>query len=471
MRVAFVSTVFVLCGLYASLGSTAEASAPIDIGSRREIFVDRFLIGDLNGASLKLHEPRLAPPVSPPRPHGHYATVLRDGDLFRFYYRGDKKPGTSWKTDGWEVYHDGEVTLCAESKDAIHWTLPNYGLYSIPTFPAGNVILADEWLVTHNFAPFVDTRPGVPPEERLKALGGLTYSKQYAPIRERRGPGGLKAFVSGDGVHWKKLRDEPVIPEAWGTFDSQNAAFWSEHEGKYVCYFRIFDNGRRSIARTTSTDFLHWTDPVPLKPNVKSEELYTSGTQPYFRAPHIYIALPTRFVANRGAATDIALMTSRGGNAYDRTFLESLIRPGLGKERWGNRANYAALGIHQTGPQEMSLFLTEGRRYTLRLDGLASVNAPFAGGEMITKPLTFAGKELEINYSTSAGGIVRIELQDADGRPVPGFALGDCLPIYGDEIARTVEWSSGRDVTALAGKPVRIRFVMEDADLYSIKFN
>jgi hypothetical protein len=117
------------------------------------------------------------------------------------------------------------------------------------------------------------------------------------------------------------------------------------------------------------------------------------------------------------------------------------------------------------------LFLTEGRRYTLRLDGLASVNAPFAGGEMITKPLTFAGKELEINYSTSAGGIVRIELQDADGRAVPGFALADCLPIYGDEIARTVEWSSGRDVTALAGKPVRIRFVMEDADLFSIKFN
>jgi hypothetical protein len=466
-----------LCSLLAGTALGAASDEPgkpdaIDVGMRRELFVDRLLIDRLEGARLKLHEPRLAPPVSPPRPHGHYATVLFAGDKFQFYYRGDKDPRVTWKTHGIEAYHDGEVTLYAESRDGIHWTLPKLGLFEHPSFPAGNIVLMNEFLVNHNFAPFLDRRPGVPADEKYKALGGLAYQphKQHQDVRSRRGPGGLKAFASPDGIRWKRLREEAVIPEQWGKyFDSQNAAFWSEHEQCYLCYFRIFDPGR-SIARTTSTDFLHWTPPTPLKPNAPGEELYTSCTQPYFRAPHIYVALPTRFVAKRGAATDIALLTSRGSPRYDRTFMESFIRPGLGKSGWANRANYAAIGIHPTSETEMSLFLTEGRRYTLRPDGFASVNAPFAGGELLTKPITFTGKELEINYSTSAGGIVRVELRDAAGKPLPGFALGDCDPIYGDEIARVVKWKSGSDVRALARRPIRLRFVMEDADLFSLRF-
>jgi hypothetical protein len=63
-----------------------------------------------------------------------------------------------------------------------------------------------------------------------------------------------------------------------------------------------------------------------------------------------------------------------------------------------------------------------------------------------------------------------VELRDAAGKPLPGFALGDCDPIYGDEIARVVKWKSGSDVRALARRPIRLRFVMEDADLFSLRF-
>lgn len=445
----------------------------LDIGGRRELFVDRHIVGELNNAALKMHTPQLMPPVDKPRPHGHYATVLRADDKFQFYYRGDTKPGNHWKK-GWEQYHEGEVTLYAESEDGIHWTLPRLGIYEDhPTFPAGNVVLMHEFLVNHNFTPFIDTKPGVPAAERYKGLGGLAYQphKEHLEVRARRGPGGLKAFVSPDGIHWKKLRDEPVVPEEWGKyFDSQNYAFWSDSEQAYVCYFRRFIKGYRGIARTTSQDFVHWTPYVEMEANLPDEHLYTACTQPYFRAPHIYIALPTRFMAKRGAATDILLMSTRGGSKYDREFTESFIRPGIGPEGWANRANYAAIGIHQTGPAEMSLFLTHGRRYTLRLDGFVSVNAPLAGGELLTRPLTFSGEHLEINYSTSAAGQVLVELQDAEGKPIPGYTLEDCVPIYGDHIARTVEWKNGADVSALAGRPIRLRFVMSDADLYSLKF-
>lgn len=449
----------------------AESEDVVDLGSRRELFVDRHLVGELRNMTLKLHDPQLAPPVSPPRPNGHYATVLKDDDTFRFYYRGDKDPAVTWKTHGIEAYHDGEVTLYAESPDAIHWTTPNLGLFQHPSFPAGNIVLMDEFLVNHNFTPFIDTKPGVPASERYKALGGIAFQPHQTAVRDKRGPGGLKAFVSSDGIHWKRLRDEPVVPESWGKyFDSQNYAFWSESEQRYVCYFRRFIQGYRGIARTTSKDFIEWSQPVEMRANLPGEHLYTSCTQPYFRAPHIYVALPTRFMDKRGAATDILFMTTRGGDHYDREFTQSFIRPGVGDQGWANRANYAAIGIHQTGPTEMSLFLTGGRRYTLRLDGFASVNAPLAGGDFVTKPLTFSGDRLEINYSTSAAGQVRVELQDIDGKALAGFGSEDCEPIWGDHIVREVKWKGATDLKAHAGKPVRLRFEMSDADLYSIRF-
>ena len=470
MSISCVVLAVVLPALAAADSPTSNSTVTA-IGSRRELFVDRLLVGELKNASLKLHSPQLMPPVSQPRPHGHYATVLKTHDKFQFYYRRDKDPKVTWKTHGIEAYHDGEATLYAESKDGISWTLPKLGLYEHPSFPEGNIVLMNEFLVNHNFTPFLDVKPGVPADRKYKALGGLAFQPHQSAVREKRGPGGLKAFVSPDGIRWTKLCEAPVIPEAWGKyFDSQNYAFWSESERCYVCYFRRFIKGMRGIARTTSEDFFHWTPPVEMAANLPGEHLYTSCTQPYFRAPHIYLALPTRFMDKRGAATDILFLSTRGGSKYDREFTESFIRPGVGPDGWANRANYAAIGIHPTSDTELSLFLTGGRRYTLRLDGFVSVNAPLAGGEFITKPITFSGGKLEINYSTSAAGQMRVELQDAGGKPLPGFALEDCEPIWGDHIARIVKWKGGNDVGAHAGKAVRLRFEMSDADLFSIRF-
>ena len=110
------------------------------------------------------------------------------------------------------------------------------------------------------------------------------------------------------------------------------------------------------------------------------------------------------------------------------------------------------------------------RRYKLRLDGFASAHAPYAGGELVTKPLRFAGGQLELNYSTSAPGGIRVEIQDASGTPIPGFTLAESKEIVGDEIARVVAWNSGADLKRLSGQPVRLRFVMRDADIYGLRF-
>jgi hypothetical protein len=220
---------------------------------------------------------------------------------------------------------------------------------------------------------------------------------------------------------------------------------------------------------------------VETNPNLPGEDIYTSQTHPYFRAPHIYIALPSRYVAGRVGkqkthamlgSTDILLMTSRAGSTtYDRHFKEAFIRPGLDPARWGSRSNYAALNVVPTSPSEMTIYHSvSGHRYVLRTDGFMSARAGFTKGELLTKPLTFSGKELILNYSTSAAGGMRIEIQDANGAPFSGFRLDDCHEIIGDEIERRVEWKQKADLGALQGKPVRLHFVMTECDLYSFRF-
>jgi len=89
---------------------------------------------------------------------------------------------------------------------------------------------------------------------------------------------------------------------------------------------------------------------------------------------------------------------------------------------------------------------------------------------MLTNPFTFSGSQLEINYSTSAAGSVHVEIQQSDGTPIPGFTLDECIVLIGDQISRTISWKTGSDLSSLAGVPIRLRFVMKDADLFSLRF-
>ncbi|HOX40246.1 MAG TPA: hypothetical protein PL033_19860 [Candidatus Brocadiia bacterium] len=460
-----------------------------ELGTRREVFVDGYLIERMQGASLTQHRPVPAGvAIGCDRPwegkHNFaYCTVMKDGDIYRAYYRSIPKLGA----DG----DAGEFYCYAESKDGIAWEKPNLGLYEIMGTKDNNVILAQCPPFTHNFAPFRDDRPDVPAAEKYKALGGISTSN-------------LVAFVSPDGIHWKKLRDEPVFRDDGWVFDSQNVAFWSETEKCYVLYYRKCPQGVRAIARATSADFLNWSAPEMMfysntgstKPDYN---LYINQTEPYFRAPHIYVSTAARFMPGRRAITDAefsglkadpdcpwlkddcsdaVLMTTRGGTWYDCSFPEAFIRPGPGAGNWVSRTNYPARGIVPTGDGGMSVYASgyNGQencclnRFVWRLDGFASVHASYAGGEMTTRPLTFGGRNLEINYATSAAGGIRIEIQEEDGTPIKGFSLTECPEIIGDRIAYTVFWKDGSDLSALAGRPVRLRFVMKDADLYSLRF-
>ena len=452
-------------------------AGPIDIGSRLELFVDGALVASMKDTRLLLHRPtpkEVAITFDAPWEGNCSAcsTVFRDGDKFRMYYRClDFDPKTKKYTK--------EKTAYAESTDGKTWVKPKLGLYEFNGSKDNNIIWRD--VESHNFTTFIDSNPDCPPDAKYKAVGGSSRKT------------GMRILKSADGVRWKRIQPEPAITD--GVFDSQNLAFWWPHKGCYVAFFRTFSQGDykgiRDISTATSNDFVHWTKTESLEyGDAPHEHLYTNGIAPYFRAPHILMGFPKRFWPARkrsdhpfGGVSEVIFITSRDGKTFHR-WQEAWIRPGLMKERWVNRNNITSYGMLVTRsdipdmPDELSFYSKEGyyvgpcrlRRMTLRIDGFVSVNAPYAGGEMITKPLVFAGKHLVMNYSTSGAGTVRVEIQDAAGKPIPGYALADCPEIYGDAIAEAVRWKGGNDVAKLAGKPVRLRFVMKDADLYSIRF-
>ena len=516
-----------------STGFAGNTDDVLDIGSRRELFVDHLLIDRLEGAALKIQEPRPAGvAVSYDQPWetsiAFWTTVIKDGDMYRMYYRGANVGPAPWMMS--PKPRPPTATCYAESDDGISWTKPDMGMVELGGSKRNNAILPGRPI--YRFSPFLDTKPDVFADERYKAVAA--------------GDHGLIGYASGDGIDWRRLRQEPIVLGALeNNFDSQNVAFWSEAEDCYVAYMRHTVGGRRSTSRATSPDFLEWSDQTLMSysdtgSTTPSQHLYTNQTQPYFRAPHIYVSMPGRIHFGRrlltvdqarfyetqvdhdlyGGAGDISdgvLLTSRAGTTrYDFTFKESFVRPGPGNQNWTSRCNYPALGVVQTGPAEMSMYVQRQHgqrtahleRLTLRLDGFASLSAPYAGGQAVTKALTFAGRYLELNYATSAAGNIRVEVQDENGRPIPGYTLEECPYIVGDELSRHVGWDrravrdplpeTGAPIEAMsddssvareegpvlreapsdlgrlagrqAGKPVRLRFVIKDADLFSIRF-
>jgi len=485
-----------------------SAETPLEIGTRLEMFVDDHLIARQSGTQLKLSEPKpagIALKFDAPWDGAcsGYATILQDGGKYRLYYVG--LPMNDNDEDA------GSYVCLAESSDGVSWTKPNLGLVEFRGSRENNILFLPnpEEPYATNFAPFLDNRPDVPRSERYKAVGG-SWRK-----------GGMFVLASEDGIHWRKWRDRPVFRN--GAFDSQNIVFWSELEQRYVFFFRVFSHradyttmkswssvgGSRTIAKTTSMDLVNWTEPQRMSfGETPLEQFYTNHTHPYFRASHLYVGMPMRFVPGRrflsdeqlaglrvapaylnikggnlshsipNEVSDTVLVTSRGGQRYDRTFMEALVRPGPEEGNWVSRNGIAVTGVIQTSPREMSFFVAQHfaqptahlKRFVLRLDGFASVNAPYAGGEMVTKPIIVGGHELVLNYATSAPGEILVELQEPDGEPIPGYTLRECVPIVGDSLAQPVRWKLATDLTALAGKPVRIRFVMKDADLYSLRF-
>jgi len=63
-----------------------------------------------------------------------------------------------------------------------------------------------------------------------------------------------------------------------------------------------------------------------------------------------------------------------------------------------------------------------------------------------------------------------VQIESPDGKPLEGYTFADCQELIGNEIDRVVVWKGKSDLESLAGKPVRLRFQLKDADVYALQF-
>jgi len=459
---------------------------PIDIANRRELFLDHVLIDRFEGgAGLEMHPPKREEIVfqaAGPLENacsGVYSALVKLDEAYLLTYRG-RYPIDSYDGDTAQE----QTANVAVSVDGIHFDRPELGLYDFGDGGLNNVVW--QGIQAHNLVPFRDTNPACREAERYKAVGGTGQNNLYG-------------LVSPDGFHWRLVQDAPL--DIAGAFDSANVPFWDSVIGKYRLFSRTFADGRRSIQSCTSDDFVHWTEPVPhvYDEDAPAQQFYTNATTPVPGAEHILVSFPMRYVAERNTPvadtsgmdypgtgkpgmagmTDAVMMSSRDGVHWHRPFLDAWLRPGLDERNWTHRNTTPAIGILPLKENAWSMYVSEHygwpdnrlRRVSLRPWGFGSIHAGYRGGEVVTKPLTFAGSELRINFATSAVGSVRVEVQDAEGRAIPGYGLDDMAEIYGDELERPVAWKGGGEVGQLAGRPVRLRFVLRDADVFSFRFS
>lgn len=509
--IAFRFAILMLISVAASAQKSKEpVNNVLDIGSQRQLFVTDELIDQFTGkAELRLHHPvpqEVVLLTNEPweGSYSNYNSIFKDGDIYRMYYRGaDRGPRGEFNLSHPMVW------CYAESKDGIHWVKPDLELFELNGSKKNNIVLATRdfgsfhFTLTDNVTVFKDNNPNVSPEEQYKAL-----------VDRRKPAWELLAFKSPDGIHWSPMSEKPILTD--GTFDTQNTAFWDSVRKEYRIYWRVFINGRRAIRTATSKDFIHWENHKDIQfKDSMSEQLYTNGIIPYYRAPQLYIGFPARYI-DRGwsnsmrelpqleerlrrsytqlrygtALTESLFMASPDGIKFKR-WNEAFLRPGIERPgTWNYGQQYIGWSIVETpsplagAPNELSLYANESlwekssgalRRYTLRLDGFVSVNAPMSGGGFITHPIRFDGNQLCLNFSTSAYGSVRVEVQDIKGNPIPGYTLEDCPPIFGDAIDRPVFWNKKSDadksnIGVLAGKTVRLKFEINDGDIYSFQF-
>ena len=500
--------------------TAAEAPAPVKLEDNLQLMLDRSIIDTFSGqAALKLGTPVTREVViKSDQPWDGDAFFISsiyqlDGVHYMLYRGrdagiGDERPSATY--------------LClATSTDGINWVKPKLGLVDFDGSKDNNIVANESGKALPFCYTFYDPRPDTPANERVKAIDMRDG--------ERRAGGegkGLRAQIMGsaDGKVWHDLPIEANLKSDWVNAFDGGSVSWSEAEQAFVGYFRWWDTnakpryadwmivrpGVRTSFRSISKDLVTWSKPEPMTyGDTPDEHFYETCTHSYFRAPQIYIVLANRFNPGRRAlsleeeralditrfpgnkdtptytfasdANDLVLLTTKPGSSeFDRPFMEAFLRPGPELGNWASRCNYAGLsaGFIPTGRAEMSFYITRHhlqktnyiQRITLRTDGFASVNAPYAGGGMVTVPFTYTGDHLVLNYATSAAGEVKVELQDAKGNPLPGFTFDDCDVLIGDRVDGAVTWHGQKSLARYIGKPVRLSFKLMDADIYSFRF-
>ena len=468
----------------------------INIGTRREPLWDYFLVDEESTtATLSVNQPSMLGPVfdfdAPWEGNACvYPVIIRDGDRYCMYYGGRNWPRFNPERGKLD---ESKIVVCKlESYDGINWWRTAVDRYTVNECTKNNVVLSHPSEPRSCLSVFIDENPECPPEQRYKGI-----DRHEDGCKSFQDGGTLAAYASADGTYFERIDD---IAREGGKFDSLNTVMYNKDEGQYRIYYRDFMDGKRAVACKTSKDFRSWENKGFIEfDDSEVFQLYTNNIRQYPRAPHVYIGFPVRYVertewtenydqlpdreARLGrmhneaykrlglALTDSLFMCSRDGMHFKK-FNEAFVDSGMersGTWKYGN--NYLSHGYTEDEENiylyEIAEEIREGKpsrliRYSIRQDGFASFKAPYSGARIVTKPFSFKGDGLSVNFRTSAAGWIRIRITDKDGR------AAESMEIFGNHIDRRVAFD--KPISDFSDREVTMLIEMRDAEIYSFRF-
>lgn len=467
-----------LCTLYL-------AAAPLDVSDQKQLFIDRKFIAESERIELVTNPAQKLGAIEDQdgnRLQGHVSRVIDDHGTVRLYLGADSvdvyesSDGLRFKRTGTRISGGGFTTLFLDEHEA-------------------------------------------DPARRYKRFH-LEFSPPFDPEKH-----GVFASYSADGVNFTPVGR--VLPFFT---DNPTIVQWDPWLGKYVINTRAFDytsENQRRIGRIVTDDPLKpWPyrksandrmflgiDNVDVVLSADGEDdphsdiyysaatlypwaadvqlMFTAQFRHFDPKRHPFIQPPTPGRWEDFGMLEVQLAVSRDGVRWQRPSREPYFPTGLADE-WDRWYAVMAPGIVRRGNYLYQYYNSSGRLHDSavlrpeyaesarqlggvgivrqRLDGFVSADADYKGGALRTPPLIFKGNTLRLNIDTGSMGTAFVEIQDESGQSIPGFSLADCEEIGGNFIDQRVYWKGKSDVSALAGKSVRLHFQLKRAKLFAFQF-
>jgi hypothetical protein len=500
----------------------ACSATPVDIGTQKQLFMDDYIVESMQpGVYTLLNQPQKHgdnPLIRLGSPWEEQGGLSHAGDCGKVFYDEEQ---AKFRFHGvmvnWEW--SKQFLFYAESSDGLNWVKPKLGQVKYLGYDTNFIDL-----------PFTDGFT----ETVLQDLATKEEQERYKMIyHEKRGSQwGMYPAHSPDGLHWTAYNvDRPAVPYS---SDTNNNLLWDAGRRRYMLYLRTYtrldhwfrpepsypEGARaRTPAWASSEDFLHWDSPqdisnpqdrfVCFHPDaadpIGSRDFYTLEVLPYeggyvgFTSVYhnMFELTPAGIDIGKAQSSwldrvDVQLLWSRDGRWFQRvgrrrvflpngpegtwdadliyTVQPPIVRPHL-DEIW---IYYEGFGGHHWFNQRGEAQRGQVGLAILRLDGFISVTGR---GALTTRRLTFSGNRLVLNvlgvdkYAGAGYGTVAVEVLDGDtSQAIVGFTRQACDVFGGDAVRHVVTWSGKPDVGALAGRPVKLRFHLDKAKLFSFQF-